>query len=117
MSRSFQEMVSTSNILGPYTIKATVPSLQSQGYEDPVIWCSGGQYHLVANDYNARKANHYTSTDGINNWKSMGLAYDPTSDFVRYTDGTVNHLRGHRCRQDLGRGKRYPRDKDHRCSV
>jgi len=21
----------------------------------------------------------------------MGLAYDPTSDFVRYTDGTVNH--------------------------
>jgi MYXO-CTERM domain-containing protein len=91
MSRSFQEMVSASNILGPYTIKATVPSLQSQGYEDPVIWCSGGQYHLVANDYNARKANHYTSTDGINSWKSMGLAYDPTSDFVRYTDGTVNH--------------------------
>jgi len=91
MSRSFQEMVSASNILGPYTIKATVPSLQSQGYEDPVIWCSGGQYHLVANDYNARKANHYTSTDGINNWKNMGLAYDPTSDFVRYTDGTVNH--------------------------
>ena len=91
MSRSFQEMVSASNILGPYTIKATVPSLQSQGYEDPVIWCSGGQYHLVANGYNARKANHYTSTDGINNWKNMGLAYDPTSDFVRYTDGTVNH--------------------------
>ena len=91
MSRSFQEMVSASNILGPYTIKATVPSLQSQGYEDPVIWCSGGQYHLVANDYNARKANHFTSTDGINNWKNMGLAYDPTSDFVRYTDGTVNH--------------------------
>ena len=84
-------MVSTSNILGPYTIKATVPSLQSQGYEDPVIWCSGGQYHLVANGYNARKANHYTSVDGINNWKNMGLAYDPTTDFVRYTDGTVNH--------------------------
>jgi MYXO-CTERM domain-containing protein len=91
MSRSFQEMTSASNILGPYTIKATVPSLQSQGYEDPVIWCSGGQYHLIANDYNARKANHFTSTDGINNWKNMGLAYDPTSDFVRYTDGTVNH--------------------------
>lgn len=91
MSRSFQEMVSTSNILGPYTIKATVPSLQSQGYEDPVIWCSGGQYHLVANNYNARKAYHFTSIDGINNWKNMGLAYDPSSDFVRYTDGTINH--------------------------
>jgi MYXO-CTERM domain-containing protein len=91
MSRSFQEMVSTSNILGPYVIQATVPSLQSQGYEDPVIWCSGGQYHLVANMYNARKAYHFTSTDGINNWKNMGLAYDPTSNFVRYTDGTVNN--------------------------
>jgi MYXO-CTERM domain-containing protein len=91
MSRSFQEMVSASNILGPYTIKATVPSLQSQGYEDPVIWCSGGQYHLIGNMYNARKAYHFTSADGINGWKNMGLAYDPTSDFVRYTDGTVNH--------------------------
>jgi hypothetical protein len=41
--------------------------------------------------YNARKAMHFTSADGIHNWVNMGLAYDPTSDFVRYTDGTVNH--------------------------
>jgi hypothetical protein len=91
VTRSFQEMVSTSNILGPYVIQATIPSLQSQGYEDPVIWCSGGQYHMVANMYNARKAYHFTSTDGINNWTNKGLAYDPTTNFVRYTDGTVNN--------------------------
>jgi hypothetical protein len=29
--------------------------------------------------------------DGIHDWKFGGLAYDPTTDFVRYTDGTVNH--------------------------
>ncbi len=91
ISRTFQEMTSPKNIEGPYTIQATIPSLQSQGYEDPVVWCSGGQYHLVANMYNARKAMHFTSADGIHSWTNMGLAYDPTSDFVRYTDGTVNH--------------------------
>ncbi len=91
ISRTFQEMTSDTNILGPYLIQATIPSLQSQGYEDPVVWCSGGQYHLIANMYNARKAMHFTSADGITNWKNMGLAYDPTTDFIRYTDGTVNH--------------------------
>jgi len=91
IARNFQEMTSAKNILGPYVIQATIPSLQSQGYEDPVVWCSGGQYHLVANMYNARKANHFTSADGIHNWVNKGLAYDPTTDFVRYTDGTVNH--------------------------
>jgi MYXO-CTERM domain-containing protein len=45
----------------------------------------------VANMYNARKAMHFTSADGIHNWTNRGLAYDPTSDFVRYTDGTINH--------------------------
>jgi MYXO-CTERM domain-containing protein len=91
ISRTFQEMTSGTNILGPYLIQATIPSLQSQGYEDPVVWCSGGQYHLIANMYNARKAMHFTSSDGITNWKNMGLAYDPTTNFIRYTDGTVNH--------------------------
>jgi MYXO-CTERM domain-containing protein len=91
ISRNFQEMVSPKNIEGPYVIQATIPDLESEGYEDPVLWCSGGQYHLVANMYNARKAMHFTSADGIHNWTNMGLAYDPTSNFVRYTDGTINH--------------------------
>jgi hypothetical protein len=45
----------------------------------------------VANWFSARKALHLASADGITNWKNMGLAYDPTANFVRYTDGTVNH--------------------------
>jgi hypothetical protein len=91
IARNFQEMASPSDILGPYPVQATIPDLQSEGYEDPVVWCSGGQYHLVANMYNARKAFHFTSADGIHNWVNQGLAYDPTSNFVRYTDGTVNN--------------------------
>jgi hypothetical protein len=46
---------------------------------------------LVVNWYNDRKAYHFTSPDGVTNWKNMGLAYDPTANFVRYADGTVNH--------------------------
>jgi hypothetical protein len=32
-----------------------------------------------------------TSVDGIKNWTLRGLAYDPTKDFLRHTDGTLNH--------------------------
>ena len=38
-----------------------------------------------------RKAFHLTSVDGISGWTYRGLAYDPKKDFIRYTDGTVNH--------------------------
>ncbi len=43
------------------------------------------------NDWNDRKAFHFTSVDGIRDWIFRGIAYDPRRDFVRYTDGTVNH--------------------------
>jgi len=56
-----------------------------------VVWYSGGLYHIVVNGWSDRKAFHLTSPDGITNWKFRGLAYDPTTDFVRYADGTVNH--------------------------
>jgi hypothetical protein len=48
-------------------------------------------YHIVVNSWSNRKAFHLTSTDGINDWKLQGSAYDPLQNFVRYTDGTVNH--------------------------
>ncbi|MGA9240612.1 MAG: hypothetical protein WBW03_01335, partial [Silvibacterium sp.] len=54
-------------------------------------WFSGGLFHITVNDWNDRKAFHLTSVDGIHDWTFRGLAYDPRSDFVRYTDGTVNH--------------------------
>jgi hypothetical protein len=45
---------------------------------------------VVVNGWGPRKAFHLTSVDGINDWKYRGVAYDPTTDFIRYTDGTVN---------------------------
>jgi len=46
---------------------------------------------MVYNYYDLRKARHMVSPDGIKNWKDLGIAYDPTTNFIRYTDGTVNH--------------------------
>jgi len=79
-------------ILGPYTAQG--PSVFPEGIpnlEDPVIFYSGGLYHIVVNSWSTRNAYHLTSQDGKSNWINRGLAYDPTKDIVRYTDGTVNH--------------------------
>ena len=86
-------MISTSGLTGPYKVQgnSVFPQAYDGSNEDPVIWFSGGQYHIVANWFSARKALHLTSADGITNWKNMGLAYDPTANFIRYTDGTINH--------------------------
>jgi hypothetical protein len=97
MATRFGTMMTTpSNLLGPWTVQAAKVFITPAGYpsgsrEDPVIWCSGGQYHMVYNYYDLRKARHMVSPDGIKNWKDLGIAYDPTTDFIRYTDGTVNH--------------------------
>jgi hypothetical protein len=45
----------------------------------------------VVNSWSDRQAFHLTSADGIHDWTYRGLAYDPKRDFIRYTDGTVNH--------------------------
>ena len=78
-------------ILGPYqdlgpSFPRGIPNL-----EDPCVWYSGGLYQIVVNSWSTRKAYHLTSKDGKSNWVNRGLAYDPTKDFIRYTDGTVNH--------------------------
>ncbi|MCX6878110.1 MAG: NPCBM/NEW2 domain-containing protein [Verrucomicrobia bacterium] len=89
-------MLSTNGVMGPYKVQGPsiwphIEGLNNDNAEDPVIWYSGGQYHITVNWWDARKAYHLTSPDGITNWKNMGLAYDPKTDFIRYTDGTVNH--------------------------
>jgi hypothetical protein len=94
--RSGAIWISKSGILGPYTIQGpsvypSVAGLPLRDLEDPVVWHSGGLYHIVVNGWSNRKAFHITSPDGIKNWTFRGLAYDPTRDFLRYTDGTVNH--------------------------
>jgi hypothetical protein len=68
-----------------------LPKHDLQNLEDPIVWFSGGFYHIVVNNWSDRKAYHLTSKDGIHQWTYHGLAYDPTSNFARYTDGTVNH--------------------------
>jgi hypothetical protein len=95
VQRSGQIMISK-DIIGPYkvhgpSIYPKVKGLSLVNLEDPVAWYSGGLYHIVVNSWSARKAYHLTSTDGITGWILRGLAYDPTTDFLRYTDGTVNH--------------------------
>jgi MYXO-CTERM domain-containing protein len=89
-------MISDTGITGPYKVVTdnifpqNVPGYPSATREDPVVWFSGGQYHVLVDDYHDRKAMHLTSPDGTT-WKYKDLAYDPTTDMVRYTDGTVNH--------------------------
>jgi len=95
--RSGAVFISKDGILGPYEaqgpgIYSNIPEMsEMRTLEDPVVWYSGGLYHIVVNDWNPRKAYHITSVNGIDNWTFRGLAYDPTTDFVRYTDSTVNY--------------------------
>jgi hypothetical protein len=97
--RSGAILISKTGILGPYTVQgpsiypsvAGLPQDSLGDFEDPVLWYSGGFYHIVVNNWSHRKAYHLISVDGIDDWQYEGLAYDPTRDFVRYTDGTVNH--------------------------
>jgi hypothetical protein len=97
--RSGAILLSKNGILGPYTVKGPsiypkiegLPKHDFRNLEDPVVWFSGGLYHIVVNNWSDRLAYHLTSVDGINDWKYRGLAYDPTTDFLRYTDGTINH--------------------------
>ena len=97
--RSGAILISKTGILGPYTVQGpsiypSVPGLPQHdlgNLEDPVVWFSGGLYHIVVNNWSDRKAYHLTSANGITDWTYRGLAYDPTRDFVRYTNGTVNH--------------------------
>ena len=92
--RSGQVFISKAadGILGPY--RSMGPSVFPKGIpnlEDPVVFYSGGFYQIVVNSWSTRKAYHLVSQDGKSNWVNRGLAYDPTKDFCRYTDGTVNH--------------------------
>jgi hypothetical protein len=94
--RSGNIMVGGTDLLGPYVVQGpsvypVIQGLDNSRAEDPVIWYSGGHYHITVNWWDSRVARHLMSKDGVHDWKDMGVAYDPRSDFIRYTDGTVNH--------------------------
>lgn len=98
IQRSGQILVSNRGILGPYKVMgdsiyrgvAGIPQADMRAYEDPVMWYSGGWYHVVVNHWRSRRAYHLISRDGIVGWRFQGLAYEPNSKFIRYADGTIN---------------------------
>jgi hypothetical protein len=94
-SRNGIMMVSTGGLKGPFVVKtnsvyANIPFANGGTPEDPCLWYSGGQYHMVYSYPLDRKMYHLTSPDGIKNWKNMGLAVDATKPFIKYTNGTTN---------------------------
>jgi hypothetical protein len=94
-SRDGVIMLSTNGILGPYRVQntsvyANIPFTSGGTPEDPVLWYSGGQYHMIYSYPLDRVAYHLTSPDGINDWVNAGEAYRSTQPFIRYEDGTVN---------------------------
>lgn len=56
-------------------------------FEDPVIWKTEVQYHLIANDWKGRIAYYMRSKDGIHWQTEPGEAYTP--GIARYEDGTT----------------------------
>ncbi|MCH7228812.1 hypothetical protein [Haloferula sp. A504] len=62
------------------------PKVAGEGYfEDPVIWRTEVQYHLIVNNWHGRIAYHLRSKDGFH-WKTdPGEAY--TTDFAVSEDG------------------------------
>lgn len=99
VQRSGQILVSEKSILGPYRVTGDsiyralpgLPQFHLQNLEDPVIWYSGGWYHMLVNQWEHRQAYHLISRNGIAGWRFQGLAYEPGADFIRYTNGVVNH--------------------------
>ena len=74
--------------MGPSNVEATYIYA-----EDPVIWFSGGQYHVLYDYPDDRVGYLLSSADGIHDWTDQGLAYDPryAQQIFSYTDGTVDH--------------------------
>jgi hypothetical protein len=63
-----------------------VPTHMPGDYEDPVVWRTEVQYHMLVNDWRGRIAYHMRSKDGIH-WKTdPGMAYAVGVD--SYEDGT-----------------------------
>ena len=99
IQRSGQILVSETSLLGPYKVAGDsiyrglpgLPQFHLQSLEDPVIWFSGGWYHVLVNNWEQRRAYHLISRDGISGWKFQGLAYEPGADFIRNANGVVNH--------------------------
>jgi hypothetical protein len=93
--RSTAPMLSKNGILGPYKIMGDkiykgMEDIPQEKMEDPTVWFSGGMYHMIVNQHGVDTSYHFTSSDGIHNWKSRGIAFKIDADIFKYTNGTVN---------------------------
>ena len=93
--RSTAPMLSKNGILGPYKIMGDkiykgMEGIPQEKMEDPTVWFSGGMYHMIVNHHGVDTSYHFTSPDGIHNWKSRGIAFKKDADIFKYTNGTVN---------------------------
>lgn len=85
------------DLLGTYEVKTRniwgqVRGMPTECIEDAVMWYGDGLYHVTVNKWDSRNAYYLTSENGIDGWMlNQGSAYQPDADFLRYTDGTVNH--------------------------
>ena len=75
--------------ISPYkqvTVDRVYPAVEGN-FEDPVVWRSPVQYHMIVNDWLGRIAYYLRSMDGVN-WKvEPGEAYMP--GIAKHVDGTV----------------------------
>ncbi len=96
IARSMAPMISEDGVTGPYKIVNYPVYSQRldlyQGFnEDPTVWYSGGMYHVMYNYWPEGKCHHFTSKDGLTDWRYRGVAFDKhNTKIFRYTDGTVN---------------------------
>lgn len=94
--RSTAVMISDDGILGPYKVRTdrvykAYPELPQEKNEDPTVWYSGEMYHIVYNHWPSKTSYHFSSKDGINDWKYKGIAFKKGVDKIfKYEDGTIN---------------------------
>lgn len=82
-------MISNTGLLGPYKVVSAHNYSRYTGYpEDPVIWKSCHQYHVIYNHAIEKKSVYIRSLDGIHWVSEPGFPYDNT--VFTYTDGTKN---------------------------
>ena len=94
--RSTAPMLSKNGILGPYKIMGDkiykgMEGIPQEKMEEPTVWYSGGMYHMIINNHGVDTSHHFTSPDGIHNWKYRGVAFKKDADIFKYTNGVINN--------------------------
>lgn len=72
------------------TDERVYPEIEGR-FEDPALWRTNVQYHLITHDWQGRIAYHMRSKDGIH-WKlDDGVAYESGAGMARTVDGIISN--------------------------